>query len=394
MSTDKNSPVALSRIDNYNVDAIESVIREQIKKLGVSDMFTGKRVAIKPNLVMKKSPEAAATTHPAVLEAMIRILKESAADIVIAESPGGLYTPQTLTSTYKGCGIAAVAERCSVRLNLDTSARDTDAPSGKTSKMFSVITPILDADVIVNLAKLKTHALTGYSGAVKNYFGVVPGVTKFEMHARFPDYGDFGSMIADLCQMIQEKKPTFNLLDGILAMEGNGPTGGNARKLDCLIAGVNPFTVDAVGSHIIDVHGIIMLDEGKARGLSPDNISDVTLISDEPLENFTVHDFVKPETKSSKGSVSLLGKLPTMFGGRLNKWLQPRPVINKKICVGCAECERSCPRHTIEMRINKKGKKQAYIIDSECIKCYCCQELCPLKAVKIKKNFIIKMIGG
>ncbi len=394
MSLDKNSPVALSRIGEYDVDAIEAIIRRQIENLGAADMFSGKRVVIKPNLVMKKSPEAAATTHPAVLEAVIRILKDSAAEIIIAESPGGLYTPQTLASVYKGCGIYETAERCMASLNYDTSARDTAAPNGKTSKMFSVITPILDCDVIVNLAKLKSHSLTGYSGAVKNYFGVVPGVTKFEMHSRFPDYNDFGSMLVDLCGMIQETKPTFNLLDGILAMEGNGPTGGNARRMDCIIAGVNPFNVDAVGSHIIDVSEVIMLDEGKRRGYSPDSVSDVVLISDEPLESFKVHDFVKPDTKGGSASASLLAKLPTMFGGKLNKWLQPRPVIDKKKCVGCAECERSCPRHTIEMRSIKNGKKQAYIINNECIKCYCCQELCPIKAVKIKKNPIIKLIGG
>lgn len=394
MSIDKNSPVAISRVGEYNADAIEAVIREQLEKLGAADMFSGKRVVIKPNLVMKKSPEAAATTHPAVLEAMIRILKDSAADIIIAESPGGLYTSQTLTSVYRGCGIYEVAERCGVPLNYDTSAREIPAPNGKTSKMFSVITPILDCDVIVNLAKLKSHSLTGYSGAVKNYFGVVPGVTKFEMHSRFPDYNDFGSMIVDLCGMLQETKPTFNLVDGILAMEGNGPTGGNARRMDCIISGVNPFNVDAVGSYIIDTDGVIMLEEGKRRGYSPDSVSDVVLISHEPLENFVAHDFVKPDTKGGGVGSSLLGKLPTMFGGRLNKWLQPRPVIDKKKCIGCAECERSCPRHTIKMRSIKNGRKQAYIVDGECIKCYCCQELCPIKAVKIKKNPIIKLIGG
>lgn len=391
----KASPVALDRVSSYDADAIERVLRAQIDKLGVSDMFKNKVVAIKPNLVMKKSPEAAATTHPAVLEAVIRILKDFAKDIVIAESPGGLYTPQTLSATYKGCGISAVAEKYGVKLNLDVSARDVEAPNGKTSKMFSIITPILEADVIVNLAKLKSHSLTGYSGAVKNYFGTVPGVTKFEMHARFPDYNDFGSMLVDLCQMHIESKPTFNVLDGILAMEGNGPTGGNPRKVECILSGTNPFTVDNIGAQIIGVDGIIMLDEGARRGLGAECASEITLLSDEPIENFKVDDFEKPDTTKKRGiGSSLLAKLPTMFGGRLNSWLQPRPVINTKTCVGCGECERSCPRHTIEMRTNKKGKKQAFIIDNECIKCYCCQELCPFKAVKIKKNPIIKIIGG
>ncbi len=391
---DKNTPVALDRVDSYNVELIERVLRSQISRLGISHMFENKVALIKPNLVMKKSPEAAATTHPAVLEAIIRILKDSAKEIVIAESPGGFYTPQTLSAVYNVCGIAAIAEKYGVKLNFDITARDVEAPRGKTSKMFSIITPILDADVIVNLAKLKSHALTGYSGAVKNYFGTVPGVTKFEMHARFPDYNDFGSMLVDLCEMHLSNKPTFNVLDGILAMEGNGPTGGNPRRLECLMSGINPFTVDNVGAKIIGVDGIIMLDEGERRGLGAKRAEDVMLISDEPIENFAVSDFKRPDSGGGRRASRLLANLPTMFGGRLNTWLQPRPVINKKVCVGCGECERSCPRHTIEMHQMPNGKKQAFVIDSDCIKCYCCQELCPFKAVKIKKNPIIKLIGG
>ncbi len=390
---ESSDSVCIDRVCGYDADIIEAVIRRQLKALGQTDMFKNKRVVIKPNLVMKKSPEAAATTHPAVLEAIIRILKDSAADIIIAESPGGLYTPQTLSGTYKGCGIYDVAERYNVKLNFDTSSKSVEAPLGKTSKMFDIITPIIDADVIVNLAKLKSHSLTGYSGAVKNYFGTVPGVTKFEMHARFPDYNDFSSMLVDLCEMLHSMKPTFNVLDGIIAMEGNGPTGGEPRALGCLISGMNPFTVDVIGTSIIKAEGVLMLDEGVRRGYCPERAEAVSLISDETAADFTVSDFAKPDTKK-KGGSSLLARLPNMFGGRLNAWFQPRPVINKKLCVGCGECEKSCPKHTIEMRNASGGKKQAYIIDDKCIKCYCCQELCPLKAVKIKKNPIIKLIGG
>lgn len=394
MSTDINSAVALDHANTYDADSVEVILRSQLERLGCTHMFKGKKVAIKPNLVMKTSPETAATTHPVVLEAVIRILKDSASDIVIAESPGGLYTEQTLRANYRVCGISEVAERYGVRLNYDTSSKSVQAPKGKTSKMFDVITPILEADVIVNLAKLKSHSLTGYSGAVKNYFGTVPGVTKFEMHARFPDYNDFGSMIVDLCQMLQDMKPTFNILDGIVAMEGNGPTGGEPRRLNCLISGCNPFNVDIAGVSIIDSEGVVMLCEGTRRGFCPESSEGLNIRSTESLSDFAVTDFKKPDTAKRGIGSSLLANLPNMFGGHLNTWLQPKPVINKKICVGCGECERSCPRHTIEMRVNKKGRKQAFIIDSECIKCYCCQELCPFKAVKIKKNPIIKLIGG
>ena len=381
---DKNEPVALARVGGYDVGLIESTIRGQLKELGLSGMFDGKRVVIKPNLVMKKSPDAAATTHPAVLEAMIRVLKDSAADILIAESPPGLYTGSALKGFYNACQITPVAEKYGVRLNTDTSSREVALPDAKTAHGFELITPLLDADVIVNLAKLKSHALTKFSGAVKNYFGSIPGLAKVETHARFPDYGDFGSMLTDLCAFFAGNKPTFNLLDGIVAMEGNGPTGGEPRKLGYLIAGVNPFNVDIVGTKLIGFDDVIMLEEAKKRGYACDL---PTVIGVAPER---VSDFVKPD--SSAGDTSALTFLTKAFGGRLNRWLQPKPFVEVSKCVGCGACARSCPKKTIELV--GEPEKHAHIIDRDCIKCFCCQELCPVKAVVIKKNPVMKLLGG
>ena len=382
---DKNEPVALAKVDEYDVGLIESTIRGQLKELGLSGMFDGKRVVIKPNLVMKKSPDAAATTHPVVLEAMIRVLKDSAADILIAESPPGLYTESALKGFYNACGITQVAEKYGVRLNSDTSSREVALPDAKTAHGFELITPLLDADVIVNLAKLKSHALTKFSGAVKNYFGSIPGLAKVETHARFPDYNDFGSMLTDLCAFFAGNKPTFNLLDGILAMEGNGPTGGEPRKLGYLVAGANPFNVDIVGTKLIGFDDVIMLEEAKKRGYACDS---PTVIGVAPER---VSDFVKPDS-SAGGGISALNFLSKAFGGRLNRWLQPKPFVETAKCIGCGACARSCPKKTIELVGDPK--KHAHIIDRDCIKCFCCQELCPVKAVVIKKNPVMKLLGG
>ncbi|MCI8387432.1 MAG: DUF362 domain-containing protein [Clostridiales bacterium] len=392
---DRSEPAALSRITSYDVDILEKTIRKQLDSLGLTDMFKGKRVVVKPNLVMKKSPDAAATTHPAVLEAMLRILKESAADILIAESPPGLYTESALKGFYNSCGITEVASRLGVKLNFDTSSREAALVDAKTAHGFELISPILDAEVIVNLAKLKSHALTKLSGTVKNYYGVIPGIQKVETHARFPDYSDFGSMLVDLCAYNVGSKPTFNLLDGIVGMEGNGPTGGTPKAVGCLISGRNPFSVDTIAAHIIGLDGVIMLDEAKARGFTAD-VDNINITSDEPLDSFVIKDFKLPDSVDKKGahtsSIVLLSKL---CGGRVYKWIQPRPVVDKQNCIGCGECYRSCPQKTIELMPIKGGnKKRAIIHDDNCIKCYCCQELCPIKAIKIKKNPLFKLIGG
>ena len=168
---------------------------------------------------------------------------------------------------------------------------------------------------------------------------------------------------------------------------------GDPKRLDCIMSGTNPFAVDVVGSYISEADGVIMLEEGKKRGVCPKDISELTVLADEAPDAFISVDFKRPDTKGS-GAGSLLARLPTMFGGRLNSWIQPRPEINKKLCIGCGECEKSCPVHTIELQKSKDGKRRAFIKDENCIKCYCCQELCPYKAVRIKKNPIIKLIGG
>ncbi len=385
--------VALRRCVEYEPEAVEACLRDMLESLGISDMFTGKKVVVKPNLVMKKAPEAAATTHPVLLGAMLRILCESAESVTIAESPGGPYTEALLRATYKGCGIQEAADACGVVCNLDTSFREEILPEGKTSKIMNLITPILEADVIVNLCKLKSHSLTGYSGAVKNYFGTVPGVQKFETHARFPDYGDFGSMLCDLASHLVSGKPTFNLIDGILAMEGNGPTGGSPRKVGCLIGSRNPFNADRIGSAIIGADGVVMLEEGTRRGFCPPSAGEVSLDSPEPLDAFVIPDFEKPDTVSG-GSRSVFKILPKLFGGRLYAWLQPRPVIDGAKCVGCGECVRSCPRSVITLEKSGNSRKKAIISPDNCIKCYCCQELCPYRAVRIKKNPLLKLLGG
>ncbi len=394
MNINKNEPVAISRVESYDTDKIEGVLRRQFDLLGITELFKGKKIAIKPNMVMKKSPEAAATTHPAILEAVIRIVKEHTDDIIIAESPGGVYTESLLRSTYKGCHLTEVAEKYGVKLNLDTSYRQVSVPEAETAKVFNIISPMLDADVIINLAKLKSHSLTTYSGAVKNYFGTIPGVQKFETHARFPDYNDFGSMLVDLCAYHVSNKETVNILDGILAMEGNGPTAGSPRKANMLLCGRNPFNVDVLGSYEVKLDGIIMLENAKKRGFCVNSAEELEIICDEDYKSFVIPDFKKPATSGTQGTgMSALHILPKLFGGKLYAWFQPKPVINKKACVGCGECARSCPKHTIKIIGEKDGHRHARIDTSNCIKCFCCQELCPFKAVKIKKNPILKIIA-
>ena len=386
----KNAPVAINRCFEYDYSKIKQVLENQFNSvIGSADFFRDKNVVLKPNLLMKASPDKSVTTHPMVMEAVIDIIKSyGPRSVKIAESPGGPYNATSLGIIYRSTGMTAVAEKCGIELNFDTTAEHVSNPDGAVCKVFNIISPIKNADVIVNMCKLKTHSLTAMSAATKNFFGTIPGIEKFEMHTRFKDLKIFEAMLADLCAMHCQRVPVLSVVDAVYGMEGNGPSGGDKRNFGLLLSSLNPFNLDVACSSIIGLGNEVgYIEEGKKKGICVLSSNDLTIIG-EPLAECKVSDLKLPETKS----LTMLKKLPTFLGGRLNKFFEPRPQIIKKKCVGCGECMRSCPAKTITLVAYKKGKKIAKINDENCIKCYCCQELCPINSVKIKKNFIFKII--
>ena len=382
--------VAVAACGEYDKEAITVILREHFASFGFDKaFFAGRRVAVKPNLVMKKGPEAAATTHPVVLDALLSVLEELDVSPMIAESPGGVYNRQRLEGVYRVCGIAEVAERHGVPLNYDTGARRMTFADGKKVKAFSVIEPIATADIIIDLCKLKSHSLTKMSAAVKNLFGVIPGIEKFEMHATFPDYRDFGAMLCDLCEMLCREKTVIAVTDAIVGMEGNGPTAGSPRPIGAVLTSPNPFASDLVAEHLLDFDGTVpLVREAVARGLCPSELSEITVVGTSP-DALTVTDFKEPDSAQNR-SVSALSFFSS---GKLGRFFMPRPVAIADKCRACGECVASCPKHTIEV-VTHRGKRIAHIDHSACIRCYCCQELCPFEAIRVKKNFIVKIISS
>lgn len=366
--------VSLRGCDRYDAELIEKVLRAQFAELGidVSD-FAGKRVAIKPNLVVASKSDIAACTDPTVVEAVAHIAVSAGADAVIAESPGGPFTQALMKHNYKVNGMDVAAERSGAKLNMDMGARLISAPKARSSKNFNVINAIAEADIVINVCKLKTHALTGMTNAVKNLFGVIPGTEKVEMHSRFSNQQKFGDALIDLCDMLCSRMPVIHVCDAIVGMEGNGPSGGTPRDIGCLIMSENPYALDRVASRIIAHDGEVpMVEEAKRRGLCPSD-SMISVIGD-PVESFIVSDYKHSDAKRGK----IFSMLPP--------FLQPRPSVILSKCVGCGACEKSCPVNAIVIKDRK-----AVIDRAECIKCFCCQELCPIHAIEIKKNFLFKL---
>jgi len=384
---DMQTAVALTRCTAYTEEEIRICLNRMFEDLGIPDTaFTGKRICVKPNLVMAKKPETGATTHPAVLSALVKLLlSRGAAEVVVTDSPGGPYTGASVGVVYRTCGLQILEEIPGVRLNDDYSFRQTELPDGRTLRSCSFLTPALECDMLINVCKLKTHGLTGLSCAVKNLFGLVPGVEKFAMHATYPKIEDFSDMLVDITEYFRKTKQYLAICDGIVGMEGNGPTHGNPVEAGVLLASRSPYALDVLAEHIIGCTApVVHLDKAAERGLVCRSWQELTVPGDEAVPGYQ---FVPPEASSSR----FLKNLSGIMGGRLAEAFAAKPRIDTKICVGCGVCERSCPAHTISMQNTGKGKKAA-IVYKECIRCYCCQELCPHGAVRIGKNFLIRWI--
>lgn len=399
-SQNPSAPVYVADVDTYDIEKLTSALNAIGDGMQISSL-AGKRVVIKPNLVAKKSPDDPAIVNPAVIEAVILWLRGLGADdITVAESPGGVYNAARLKGIYSASGMNEVAERTGVTLNFDLGYEEVSHPTGKTCRLFEIIAPILSADVIVDVCKLKTHALTGMSAAVKNLFGTIPGIVKFEMHSRYPDYGVFASMLVDLCEMLTSRCTFLSVTDAVIGMEGNGPTAGTAREIGKLIVSENPFASDVVGAHIIGCEGRIpMVNEAICRGYAPASYAEcnVVPVGGVDVSSLKIKNYRQPDS-TRHNPIEVLRKL---WGGRIYKLFEPYPVIDFARCVGCGECAASCPEHTIKMTdkaevkgaSKSKAPKVPVIERDSCIRCFCCQELCPKGIIKIRKNPITRFLS-
>lgn len=375
------TPVCLSRVSGYEGEALEQTVDIMFRDLGIYDRLKpGMTVVLKPNLVMASRPEAAAVTHPAVTRAVGRCVKKAGAKVLIAESPGGPYTPASIKAVFRACGYEDMAKESGFSLYTSCKSKTVSLPKGVCCRELSVVEPFLERDYLIDLAKLKTHGMVGFSGAVKNMFGVVPGLQKPELHCRFPQKEDFSQMLVDLCGFL---KPDLCFLDGILAMEGNGPTGGNPRSLHALIASENPWAADVCGASLIGLspESILHLKYGADRGLGPGTLCELDILGDD------VETLSQPDFKRAKAAdTDFIRRLPAFLRPAAKKLATPRPEIDRKKCVGCGKCAESCPQHIIEI---KDGC--ARIHGQACIRCFCCHEMCPRQAVRVKRWRILRI---
>jgi len=369
--------VAIVNCLEYNIEQVTEQLTRGLGLIGGWEQFIkpGDKVFLKLNLLMKKRPEEAVTTHPVLVEAVTKKLLELGTQVVIGDSPGGPFTVWSLKSIYKAAGIEEVARRTGAQLNYDTTGVNVAFPQGKIIKNFQLCKAMVEGVKIISLSKLKTHQMTKFTGAVKVLFGAVPGLQKAEYHLKMPKVSDFCDMLIDLVLCVN---PVLHIMDGIVGMEGHGPSAGSPRKVGKLIISTNPFALDWAALDVVGIKQTTVptVNQALKRGIYPG-----------PDKGDFVGDSIEPLTPPFKAP-EISGEVRFPVPGFISDYLRPKPVFSPEICIGCGECTRHCPPKALVLENNFPKLNLA-----QCIRCFCCQELCPHKAVQVKRSALGKLLS-
>lgn len=374
--------VKISACPSYDKNDVVKALENTVD---LSWVKSGMKIGIKANLVTFLKPDAAATTHPALLVALTQMLVDRGAEVVVGDSPGGIYNGIFLDRVYSATGMKALTE-VGGKLNRDFSVRQAEFENARVCKTFSYTGWLDNCDEIINFCKLKTHGMMSMSGASKNMFGAVPGTVKPEYHYRFPEPADFADMIIDLDEYF---KPRLSIVDAVVGMEGNGPTAGTPRHIGMVIASKNPHAADLVGATVIglDPKEVPTLVAALRRGLVCEKVGDLD-ISGGNLDDFIIPDYQLVKTtrslRFSRDSEQFFGKL---FSRIADRALASYPKLNHAKCVGCRECEKVCPADAIVMK-----DKKPVINRKKCIRCFCCQEFCPKSAMTVHRPPLARIL--
>ncbi|MHB0978886.1 MAG: DUF362 domain-containing protein [Thermoleophilia bacterium] len=382
--------VGLAACASYQDGDVNRALEAVLAPLGGMAAFVspGERIALKPNLLLAAHPDAAVTTHPALVAAMAAAVRAAGAHPVVVESPGaGIpHTRATLRRVYRRTGLLELAERTGLELSYDTSARSVSHPDAAVAHRVEILNALLECDGVISLPKLKTHYFMTYTGAVKNLFGAVPGFAKPGYHARLHDPARFAHMLLDVATLV---RPRLSVMDAVLAMQGDGPgLGGAPRHLGAVLASADPVALDFAACDLVglDPRRVPVLAAAMERGLAPREGGGgpggpvavaVAVAGDDPAA-LRVDDFVIPGRLVDPVGLGRAARLEVVLRPLMRELFSARPRPRADRCTGCRTCERACPTGAIAI-VDRK----AVVRDELCVRCYCCHEICSEAAVDL-----------
>lgn len=366
------SKVSLVKCTDYDREKVFEAVKRSLDTLGGMGQFVkaDSRVLIKPNLLSARCPEDGVDTHPEVVRAVVKLVKGMGGRPVIGDSPGGYM--KNIDEVYKKSGMKAMADEEGVEMVKFSASRFIDG--------IPISRYVFDCDTFISVPKFKTHCITVLTAAIKNTYGVIVGLYKAECHSKAPKEEDFAKVVAKVHSIA---KPHLTVVDGIVAMEGDGPSSGVLRNMNLIASGTDSVAIDAclavtMGLSPCDIR---VTKEASLMGLGEADLSRIEITGDS-LDTFIVPDFKMPQTIPLKF-------LPKSVANTVAAIINFKPYIDELTCARCNLCKVTCPVHAIDIT------KEKCVIDyKKCVRCMCCHEVCPYKAIGIKRNILTKLIWG
>ena len=375
------SKVVLLPCGEYDEEKVYTLLKQGLYLVGGVEALIPKdaKILLKPNLLKRAEVEKAVITHPVVVGAFARILRENGYEqIVLADSCGH----GTTQAVIRGTGMDTYLEKYQIPAIDYSEGIKVDYPQGIQAKEFILPKELLEQNCVISLSKMKTHALERITGAVKNSYGFVYGFHKAKGHTQYPSADSFARMLIDLNKCVA---PKLYVMDGIVAMEGNGPGSGDPVQMNVMLMSTDPVALDSVFSRLVYLKPEMVPTNyhGEKMGLGTWKEEEISLLT--PDGEISMSEAVKrygnPQFNVDRTEVRK--NIWTRMAGALNIF-QKKPYIENDKCVHCGICVQSCPvpGKAVDFR---KGKDKPPVYDyKKCIRCFCCQEMCPKKAIQVK----------
>lgn len=376
------SKVVLKYCNEYSLELIKKHIKDSLELLGGLDSLIkpNDKVFIKCNCVGPFDKNLGITTHPIFVKAVLEIVKEKTNNIIIGDNPA----TRDITFTLKKNGIYEVIQNENIQIINGKDTKKIYNSNANIYNEFEVSKEMVDVNVLINLPKLKTHALAYMTVAQKNFFGFIYGLNKAGWHVKANNPLEFGNAINDLYGAILEEfkdKTIINICDGILGLEGEGPsTGGISKKANAIITSLDAVSLDRVASEVVHLDSdkcfITKIADERKYGVG--KLENIELLGDS-LELFKNINFLAPKDSLGNFGLRILKIKP------LRNILLEHPQIDTNLCIRCGECAKICPPHTMKIAPGKYPK----LNNQKCIRCWCCAEVCPQNAIsKSKRPFL------
>lgn len=374
MRTITMAKVSLAHCVSYKPEDVQSAISRVLEPLGGIGTFVkpGNKVLLKPNLLQASRPEQMITTHPAVVEAVIVLVKQAGGIPLLGDSPAGAV--KSVEDYWKSTGMWDVCQKHGVELV--QFEKGGVVMKERSGRRYHISKAVLDADVLINLPKLKTHSLTMFTCAVKNMYGVIPGLKKSNYHKEAPKPLEFSGIVVDVYALA---RPHLTIVDGVIGMDGAGPAAGEPKQLGLIMAGADGVAVDAVATHLLGRKplSIPTTEIAHRQQLGEADLAKIELLGD----RYDVRrDFRWPPGWFYAFIPGYLAKVAA-------KLFRIRPAIHAEMCVNCGFCVESCPVSALI-----PGVKVPEFEYRLCINCLCCQEVCPQHAVYQRKSAIARLV--